>query len=475
MDALPLFDRIPATLFRPLAATNHRHYWAVLCRLFDQLWGDGAGAPGLEIEKAKVIRVIESHLIHDDPWLDDQGQTLDSPVAIRANDIYLTFRDADWLSERQRGVRTVTTVRPIVAQFYEALVEFSERGPNFLGSQVLSIHSNVRLVVEGKADGGSFHEAARQAHTLWTHIANTGVQVYDLMERLQKVGTTREFVEGFFEGYIQKLFIGDYLEIRTSHHPLQHRTEIIHDTLRCSHVEELLGPLHQWYTQKLASGDPARGQRLFDRDVSRLMRLQDVEQHLKRLDDEIRAANQRALTYLEYKARAPRSFDALLAKACKAIRHLPEGHIALPDALPAEPLGPEWWAQPPTPPKENLGTAVIKTPPTLEALALDALRRSMTEARLVTPIKLATYVVRHLGNAHEIGSEDLTIQSIADLACYQRLLLIASRFEAPIAVASEDPFVGMVPGMSVKFVGQTWTRGDYVQHRRFVVHREKRA
>ena len=91
--------------------------------------------------------------------------------------------------------------------------------------------------------------------------------------------------------------------------------EIIHDTLRCSHVEELLGPLQQWYIQKLASGDPVRGQRLFDRDVLRLMRLQDVEQHLKRLDDEIRAANQRALTYLEYKARAPRSFDALLAKA----------------------------------------------------------------------------------------------------------------------------------------------------------------
>ena len=59
MDALPLFDRIPATLFRPLAATNHRHYWAVLCRLFDQLWGD----EGIETDTQWNYKAVGRYLL----------------------------------------------------------------------------------------------------------------------------------------------------------------------------------------------------------------------------------------------------------------------------------------------------------------------------------------------------------------------------------------------------------------------------
>jgi len=471
----PLFDRLPSSLFRPLASTNHRRYWAVLCRLFEQLWGEGGRAPGEEVEKARVVRVIESHLIHDDPWLDETGATLETPIANRATDIYVTFRDAGWLAERRRGVRDMVTVRPVVAQFFETLTEFADRGPEFFGSRVRSINVNLRLVIDGKGDGGSFLEAARQAHSLWTHIANTGVQVYDLMERLQKVGTTREFVSGFFEGYIQKIFIGDYLEIRTSNHPLQHRAEIISDALRCAHSDELTASIVQWYTQRLASGDEERGRRLFDRDVARLMRLQNVEQHLQRLDEEIRGANQRALVYLEYRVRAPRSFDQLLTRACHGAKQLTEDHIALPAALPLEPLGPQWLAPPPKAPVPNTGTTVASNVPSIEALAMDALRQRMTEARLITPAKLAVYVARHLGKQDQLASDALTIESIRDLACYQRLLLMASRNEAPSAVRATDPFARMVPGMAVRFADNGDTHNPYLRHRRFVIHREKRA
>lgn len=470
-----LFERLPPGIFRPLAAgVNYQRNWTVLGLLFDQLWGAGLHSPGEEVEKPRVVRIIESHLIQAGPWTDDAGDPLETPPAILAANLYATLRDAGWLSERLRGVRLMTTVRPVVAQLYDTLADFAERGPEFLGSKVHSIHLNLRQVVEGKDSGGLFHEAARQAARLMSHIANTGVQVFDLMEKLQKVDTPREFIQGFFESYIQKIFIADYLSIRTDNHPLRHRAAIVSDAQRCAHVEELSTPLLQWYTDKLASGDAVRARRLFDRDVGTLLKLDSIEQHLARLDDEIRSANQRALVYLEYRVRAPRSFDQLLARACAGLAHLKEGHIALPAAAPLEPMGPEWLALPPRPPAETRPSEVIRAEPSIEDRALDALRKRMVEARLVTPIKLARYVARHLGEALDLPCEALTIGSIADFCCYQRLLLIAARQAAPSSSAEHDPYARMVPGLRVRFSPGREATSAFGRHRHFTVSREVR-
>lgn len=471
MTAPPLFDRLPPFLFRPLATQNGRRYWGVLARLFEELWGDGASAPGELIEKSKIIRVIERHLIHDDPWLDEDGQEPGSTMAVQANNRYVALRDSGWLAERKRGVRDVATVRPVVAQLYESLSEFSYRGPEFLGNKVQSISANLRLVIEG-ADG-SFMEAAQQSHSLWSHISNTGVQIYELMESLQKAGSTREFVEGYFTRYIQDIYIGDYADIRTSNHPLQHREEIIQRTLQCMHDDALNARILHWYAQRLAGGDVDRARRLFDRDAARLMRLQNVEQPLQRLDEEIRSANQQALMYLEYRTRAPSSIDRLLTRACTALTSIQEEHIALPEALPTEPMGPQWLSNPPRPLLSDTGTTLQHSAPTLDALAMDALRRRMIAARLVNPLKLAEYVARHLGPQQFVASEHLTIESILDLSCYQRLLLIASRHEAPPAAIAQDPYAQMVPRIRVIFTeGQT--ENEHLRHRRFIINRERR-
>lgn len=471
MVSPPLFERLSPLLFRPLASQNGHRYWALLAGLFGELWGDGVHAPGELVEKSRIIRVIEQHLIHDDPWVDEEGQEPGSPLPVQANNRYVALRDSGWLAERRRGVRDVATIRPIVAQLYETLSEFAYRGPEFLSSRVQSISANLKLVAEG-ADGGSFMEAARQAHSLWSHISNTGVQIYELMEALQKAGSTREFVEGYFTRYIQEIYIGDYADIRTSNHPLQHRDEIIRRTLQCVHEEALNERIMHWYTQRLANGDGDRGRRLFDRDCSRLMRMQNIEQPLQRLDEEIRAANQQALMYLEYRTRAPRSIDQLLAKACAAAATVTDSHIGLPEALPVEPMGPEWLANPPRPSLADTGAALQKSIPTIEALAMDALRHRMINARLVNPAKLAAYVARHLDGALQIPSDRLSIESILDFSCYQRLLLIASRNEAPPAAIAQDPYARMVPRIRVAFT-DGHTENPYLRHRRFIIHRER--
>ena len=466
----PLFEQLPPSLFRPLAGQNGLRYWGLLTRLNEELWGEGVHAPGELVDKVRVVRVIEEHLIHDDPWVDDEGQEPGSPVSVQASNRYAALRDSGWLAERRRGVRPVATMRPIITQFYDALSAFAHRGPEFIGARVHSIHMNLDAVMK-LADGAQFHEAANQARSLWSHISNTGVQIYDLMESLQRTTSTREFVDGFFTNYIQKIYIGDYADFRTSNHPLQHRDDIIRFTLRASHEEELHSKLVHWYTHRLAGGDSDRGRRLFERDVARLMRMQLIEEPLHRLDREVRSANQQALMYLDYRTRTPRAMDQLLARASTAVATLDEDHIALPDALPIEPMAPEWLAQPPRPPANDLGSALHRTGPSPEALALDALRLRMLEARTVSPVKLASYLARHLTQGAQVTSDQLAVESILDLSCYLRLLLIATRSQARPEYLKEDPYVRMVPRVRVAFM-DGHTENQYLRHRRFVISRE---
>ena len=120
---------------------------------------------------------------------------------------------------------------------------------------------------------------------------------------------------------------------------------------------------------------------------------------------------------------------------------------------------------------DDPGSALHRAGPTPEALALDALRLRMVEARTVSPIKLAQYLARHLALTRHVTSDHLAIDSILDLSCYLRLLLIATRSQARPEFLKEDPYVRMVPRVRVAFTdGQT--ENPYVRHRRFVISRE---
>ncbi|MEO6103405.1 MAG: Wadjet anti-phage system protein JetA family protein [Pseudoxanthomonas sp.] len=466
MDASspPLFDRLPATLFRPLAAANNRRYWALLSRLMAELWGDGGRSPGEEAPKHVVVRAIESFLAADDPW----DEELDSPLAVRAYGIYTVLCDSGWLTQRRRGVVDHVTVRPVIAQFFTVLVDFAQHEPEFLGSKVRSIFLNLREVASGGAPE-LYPEAARQAKHVMAHIANTGCRVQDLMDELVTRTTARDFVRGFFEEYIEKVFIADYTEFRTHNHPLQHRAEIVRLAIGFQHEPLKRQALIDWYAQKQTNGDLARAEFHFERDTRLLLRLRDVEEHLRRLDEEIRIAHQRAMAYFEYKLRSPGSFDKLISRAIDASGGLVDGHYALPNRTGSYHASEHGLARPRQLPREVVATPVEQDPPTIEEQAKEALRQRMNADRLVTPVKLAAFVARHLNGKKSVTADDLQIQTINDLCCYQRLLLIASRDQTPVGKRTNDVHLQMVPGMHVAFVPMARTRNEHMEHQRFVI------
>lgn len=467
-DIPPLFDRLSPELFRPLAASNGRRYWTLLCRLIDEMWGDGGRSPGEETPKSVVVRKIETLLAADDPWED----ALDTPITIRAHDIVRVLTESGWLNQRRRGVAEMVTLRPVIAQFYTVLCEFAHHEPEFLGSKVRSIYLNLRAVASGEARD-QYPEAAKQAKQCMAHIANTGCRVQDLMDDLMKHTSARDFVRGFFEEYVEKVFIADYSELRTKDHPLQHRSQILAMTLQLQHDEAQHEALIDWYQEKKAGGDRIRAELLYERDTRLLMRLKDVDEQLQRLDEEIRDANQRAISFIEYKMRAPKHLDKLLSRAMHAIDRLGEHHVALPAAAGFRHAGEALLAKPRTAAKPATATTVEKRPPTLQELAMEQLRRHMADNRLVDKVKLANYVVRHLGQHTTITSDELTIESINDLCCYQRLLLIAAHGACPPSQRRSDPQLQMLKGVRIDFMLDGMTTNSYLEHPRFHIQRER--
>lgn len=468
-EPAPLFERLPPELFRPLAASNGRRYWTLLCRLIDEMWGDGGRSPGEETPKSVVVRKIETLLAADDPWEEE----LETPIAIRASGIVGILTDSGWLSQRRRGMAEMVTVRPVIAQFYTVLCEFARHEPEFLGSKVRSIYFNLRAVANGEASGDQYAEAAKQAKQCMAHIANTGCRVQDLMDELMKRTSAREFVRGFFEEYVEKVFIADYSELRTKDHPLQHRSQILAMTLQFQHDEQKHGALLDWYQEKKAGGDRLRAEFLYERDTRLILRLKDVDEQLQRLDDEIRDANQRAISFIEYKMRAPKQLDKLLSRALQATTRLDEGHVALPAASGFRHAGEELLAKPRSTPKPVMATEVEKRPPTLQELAMEQLRKRMADNRLVDRVKLANYVVRHLGQQTAVTSDELTIGSINDLCCYQRLLLIAAHGACPPSQRRSDPQLQMLKGVRIEFLTDGMTCNPYLEHPRFHIQRER--
>ncbi|MBT2748645.1 MULTISPECIES: Wadjet anti-phage system protein JetA family protein [unclassified Lysobacter] len=467
-DTPPLFDRLPPELFRPLAASNARRYWTLLCRLIDEMWGDGGRSPGEEAAKSVVVRKVETLLAADDPW----DEELETPIGVRAHEIVRILAESGWLSQRRRGVVEMITLRPVIAQFYNVLCEFSCHEPEFLGSKVRSIYFNLRAVANGEASGDQYAEAAKQAKQCMAHIANTGCRVQDLMEELLKRTSAREFVRGFFEEYVEKVFIADYSELRTKDHPLQHRSQIVAMTLQLQHDPDRRSTLTAWYQEKKAGGAAARAEYLYERDTRLLLRLKDVDEQLQRLDEEIRDANQRAIAFIEYKMRAPKHLDKLLARALQASDRLAEGHLALPAACGVRHAGPELLARARAAQRPALATAVEKHPPTLQELAMEQLRKRMADNRLVDKVKLANYLVRQLAGRQAVTSDDLRIDSINDLCCYQRLLLIAAHGSCPPSQRRSDPQLQMLKGVRIDFLARGTTRNAYLEHPRFHIQRE---
>lgn len=427
----PLFSRLPDRLFAPLASMNRVQYWKLLCALHAKRFGPEAPLPPSDgFISREITADIAEELQYQDWSPEAEDETPATPLSIRAAAVFGRLRDAGWLRVDRIGVREKVTMAPAVAHFMNRLIEFAFTGPEFVSGKIRSIEANMKLLLDESTDGSSLQEAARQSRALLEHVRIAGTNVRDLMVEIGNENATGEFVRRFFLDYVERMFIGDYKELRTREHPLAKRQEILKIVGIVQQTQEIRSRLIHWYRDKQAGGDPQRAEALFERDIAKLEDLQRIDEYLDRLDDEIRRANKLALAYLDYRLRAVRPLDELIGHAIDAVTRNAQATEMAPFA-PGELIAGERLATPKAEARRAPPTELRKKVMTAEQEARARLLLKARERRLMTMPKLATFVRTTLNGADVIPSAALPTDSIEAIRALQILCSVSMANASP--------------------------------------------
>jgi hypothetical protein len=444
----PLFERLPGTLFKPLASLNHERFWAVLARLHRNRFGPDAPLPpsnGYPIRD--IIADIERELDDSDCWEDEEGSAPAANLNMRANMIFNRFVDTEWLRRGRHGAEKVVTMSPATSHFLNLLMQFAESGPIYVSGKINSIFGLITMVENEEASGDTLIEAAQQARNLLEHIRNTSTIIRDLMESLSKEATPSKYLSKFFSDYIERVFIGDYRELRTREHPLSKRQQILRTVDAIDESQSERTRLIEWYEKKQFPGDTARAERQYERDLHRLRELTRIDEYLDRLDDEIRRANRRALAYLDYSVRTVRPIGQLINVA---IGNINGGTVLLmSDPFAAGPMMSGMsLAMPRKVTKRLAPSRLRKALPAPEDIARAHVMQRARDARAMNAPKLAAFLLQRMADKPHIDSADLAIDKVVDGRAFQALATVSA------AMGSQSPTLqkevrSMAPGFQV--------------------------
>jgi len=420
-----LFQRLPDTLFRPLASQNRQLYWDLLLHLYEQFFGPDAPPAPDDGYLARTVSIDVERFISTREWFPPEGEAPveDTPTA-RAGYLLRSLIDAGWLTEERIGVRNFLDMRPTVQKFLELLKQFAEEGPQFIGGKVQLIYNQLLAVQADPAgQAAGFHESAKQARALISMLKATNMRVREAMDLLSAHESTADFVRAFFTDYISNLYIRDYHELRTENHPLKHRYEILQVVYALRDHQPAREALVSWYQSAFRTATREQAESLFERDVGRFLVFGQIEDHLDRLDNSVSRTTLRALSYIQYKIRTRDRLDRLVDQSLKAFEFADGEKVSLYMPFAMGPLFSEDALRAPKVAPAPAKRSPIRTPVmSAEMRALNELRKLVTKNREVSAPELLVYLESQVPQGKIVNSRQLSITNIKDLCLFAALV-----------------------------------------------------
>ncbi|MBK1874944.1 hypothetical protein FE848_17100 [Marinobacter sp. 1-3A] len=475
---LGLFDRLPKDIFRPLASANRERYWALLLRLHESFFGPDAGlTPEDGYVQRTITYEIERFILDCDDWVTEDGQPLDTPISVRANMALERLVNAGWLREERIGVRTMIVMPPVVQKFLEQLQQFAEEGPKRVGGKVQLIYNSLLAIERApKEQAGVLPEAAKEARNLVASLGGTSIRVREIMEALVQHETTGAFVAHFFKEYISSVYIQDYQEIRTNNHPLRHRHDIVRIATWLRDDAETRVVMLEEYRRLFSLSDLDDAAVHFERDIGRLLKFQQIQLLLDRLDDSVTRATRQALAFIQYRLRTPDRIEQAIENTIETLISDPASDKYILTPFAAGPLfSEEQLREPRKVRKDPVISPIRSAVMTPEQKALSDLRREMQRARQVTRQAIRNYL-RENGPSEpgqSLSSEDLSIRTVNEFLIFQELSRASFlRERIPVAYHRSIPLLRDVEGYEFSLTGEVCVN-EYLEVPQFKIQKAR--
>jgi Family of unknown function (DUF5716) len=467
-SATGLFERLPDTLFRPLASQNRQLYWDLLVHLYEQFFGPDAPPAPEDGYLQRTVTIDVERFVSTREWLAAEGEIPeeDTPDG-RARYILGTLIESGWLAQERIGVRTFLDMKPTVQKFFELLKQFAEEGPQFIGGKVQLIYNQLTAVLADPAEqAAGFHESAKAARALISILKATNMRVREAMDMLSTHESTADFVRAFFTDYIANLYIRDYHELRTDNHPLRHRYEILETVYALRDAAQTRDPLVRWYQHAFKTGTREQAEALFEKDVSRFLVFGQIEDYLDRLNNSVSRTTRRALSFIHYKIRTRDRLDRLLEQSFTAFEAAAALDVALEWPLAKGPLFSEGSLRDPkVTPAPVLRTPVRNPTMSMDMRIQNELRKQVTKNREVTPRELIRYIEAHVPAGHTRNSDTLPIDGVKGLCMHAALVRLTLASE--VTPVTRHKYLAFLSELRKRGISLHRIAGEFTDNRWF--------
>lgn len=148
-----LFDRLPKTIFRPLAGQSNRITWEVLESLYETYFGPSGDIPGeYGVPITDLATSVEALLERAGGLVDDEtGEASSTPLNQQAYYLINRLVDCKWIREERVGVRNFYSMHPDIVSLYESLSNYLAEGPQQLAGRMQVIANQVRQAAFARA------------------------------------------------------------------------------------------------------------------------------------------------------------------------------------------------------------------------------------------------------------------------------------------------------------------------------------
>ena len=444
-SASNLFDTLPDTIFRPLAAANRRFYAALLMHLYRRAFDTAGDTPRRADVIAEIGAFIDSsQAAAFNPDADDDAAGTKSKAAREAREgadwrryaAFYVLKDTGWLVELRDRYRRLVELSPEGRVLLRQLHQIATGDTRSYGGTVLNVLGNLEQAINHPDDAAeSIKNAWQFSRDFSQHVRALGARMRLSEDAIAQKEGFGALLKAVYEDFIEKHAVSDYKTLMTAHNPFRFRRKIMSTVEGMESNHLLMSRLAESYVRQGKARDVETSEatlRTYLREVYDTFAT--IDDRLSIISESQHRVQRRLYTAVQY---MDREDGGRLEKAIRFLRAV--GKLSVPqDAMLETPshllrLPPPAGGQSLLLPRVQPGaldrTRVRRIPPDPAVMAFEAAKEAYAARLAVTPTRVAEFVEQVLGAKDRIEGVGIPVLTVDDFIVFQRLREIGYMFD----------------------------------------------